>query len=387
MKLIHIGDLHIGRSIGDFDLIEDQEYILKQILGIAKQRKADAVLVAGDVYDRAVPGEAAVRLFDSFLNELAEEGLQAFIISGNHDSDERMNYGSALFKSSGIYIAARYEGELSHISVDDEYGRVNIYLMPFVKASQVKHFFKDEEIKNYDDAVRVVLKNANINPAERNVLVAHQFVTSQTDNPILSGSEGFAAQSVGLVEKISAESFSAFDYVALGHIHSAQQVGRSEVRYSGSPLKYSLSEAGHKKSVPIITLGEKGDVQVELVPLQPKRDLRHIRGRMEQLLAKENIISPNDFIYATLTDEDVINDAMGIFRQYYPNTIRIEYDNSHTRKLQEVEAPQSAQEKPFGELISEFYRQMYGCDISDEEMKLMREVAKEVGIDTGEDEI
>ncbi|MCD8119952.1 MAG: exonuclease SbcCD subunit D [Lachnospiraceae bacterium] len=533
MKFLHIGDLHLGRSIGEFDLIEDQKYILDQILDIARQRAVDAVLIAGDVYDKSIPSEAAVRLLDYFIRRLVGERLPAFLISGNHDSDERMNFGSSLFRANGIYIAAKYEGELLHLrakkgetglevscveddspemsgsekiegeveknrdaehetaenemdenraaesettenemdenrvaesktaenegietdtfetkneekgtsgnranrataDADEDGEEVNIYLMPFIKASQVRHFLPEEGIENYEDAVRAVLKHAGVDPARKNVLVAHQFVAGSacaqkddgdrireisvdgeqiilkekgagSDNskkaerekkgeksytdPILSGSEGIATQNVGLVEKIGADCFDAFDYVALGHIHSPQAVGREEVRYSGSPLKYSLSEANHVKSVPIVTLGKKGEVQVELVPLRPLRDLRHIRGRMEQLLAKENITAPDDFMYVTLTDEDVIDEAMGIFQQYYPNTIRIEYDNSHTKELQETEAAYVTPDVSFDDLIAGFYRQIYGCDISAEERKLMRETAREAGLEIGEDEI
>lgn len=380
MKFLHIGDIHIGKSIGGFDLIEDQIYILDQILDIAGQEKVDAVLVAGDVYDKSVPGESAVKLFDYFLCRLAEKRVRTFIISGNHDSDERMNFGSSLFQASNIFISAKYEGRLCRQTMEDAEGTVNIYLMPFVKASQVRHFFPDEEIATYDDAVRAVLKNSGIDPGERNLLVAHQFVAGKTEEPRLGGSESVSTQKVGLVEKIGWDCFEDFDYVALGHIHSPQAVGRNEIRYAGSPLKYSRSEAGDDKSVTIVELGKKGEVSVEQRPLRPLRDLRHIKGRLNQLLAGENISAPEDFIYATLTDENVIENAMGIFQQYYPNTVGIEYDNSHTKEIRQTDISQVHEDRTFDGILSEFYEWIYGCGISEDEQRLMKEIAEEAGI-------
>lgn len=380
MKFIHLGDLHIGKSIGEFDLIEDQKYILDQILDIAGKNDVNYILIAGDVYDKSVPSEAAVKLFDYFICRLADKGIKTFIITGNHDSDERMNFGSSLFAARDIYISAKYEGKLFKKEVEDSDGKVNLYLMPFIKASQVRHFYPDEKIENYDDAVRVVLDRSNINPEERNILVAHQFVVGKSADPQLGGSESVSTQTVGLVEKIGADCFKDFDYVALGHIHSPQSVGREEIRYAGSPLKYSLSEATNNKFVTIVNLGKKGDVDIRLEALHPMRDLRHIKGRMQQLLKKENIVSPEDFIYVTLTDEEMTGNAMGILQQYYPNTIRIEYDNSHTKEIQQTDITQITENKTFGEMISDFYRLVYGCEISEEELVLMNKIAGEAGV-------
>lgn len=380
MKFLHLGDLHLGKSLGDFDLIRDQRYALEQVLKIVQEQKADAVLIAGDVYDKAVPSEAATRLLDWFLSALAEMNIQVFMISGNHDSDERLNYGSSLFEENEIYISAVFDGTLYGRKVTDADGEVCVWMLPFVKASQVRHFYPDEKIESYEDAVRVILAHADIDSSQRNVLVAHQFVAGSGADPELAGSEGVAVQSVGLVEKIGADCFDAFDYVALGHIHSPQMVGRETVRYSGSLLKYSLSEAMNTKSVPVITLGAKGDVKVEMIPLYPMRDLRHIRGPMKKLLSPENVESPGDFIYVTLTDEDIINDAMQIFQQVYPNTVKIDFDNSHTRQIEHVDLSEIGNHRSFSELISDFYMQMYGSAISDEEMEIMRQAAKEAGV-------
>lgn len=380
MKLLHLGDLHIGKSVNDYSMIEDQRYILQEVLAIADEREVDGILIAGDVYDKSVPSEEAVRLFDCFLCQLAERKIKAFIISGNHDSDERLHFGSTLFASNDIYISSKYEGKLYRQRMEDGHGAVNIYLLPFVKASQVKHFFPEKEIDSYDRAVRTVIENEDIDHRERNILVAHQFVAGKSGEVELGGSENAAVQNVGTVEKIGADCFDVFDYVALGHIHSPQRVAGDRVRYSGSPLKYSLSEINNEKSVPLITLGGKGGVEVELVPLKPLRDMRHLKGKMEQILDREHIVSPEDYIYVTLTDESPIPDAMAVIRQYYPNAMKIDYENSHTREVENLDVTRAAREKSFREMISDFYQMMYGQDISQEEMEIMMEVAGEAGV-------
>lgn len=380
MKLIHLGDLHLGKTLGEFHLLEDQKFILDQILQTARERAVDAVLIAGDVYDKAVPSEGAVAVFDSFLSELAKLRVRTFVISGNHDSEERLNFGSRLFASNGLYISAKYNGTLYRQECEDEHGKVNVYLLPFVKASQVKRFFPEEKIDSYDKAVRAALARADIDQTERNILVAHQFVAGKGEEPQPGGSESAAVLNVGLVEKVGADCFQAFDYVALGHIHSPQRVGREEIRYCGSPLKYSLSEARNEKSFPFVTLGEKGEVLVELVKLSPRRDVRHIKGKLEQLLDEKTITDPDDFIYATLTEEDPIDDAMGIFRQYYPNTVRIDYDNAHSRAMGQVDFSRITEDRSFSELFSEFYQYVYGCEMDAEELCVMNEIAREAGV-------
>ncbi len=380
MKLLHLGDLHIGKSVNDYSMIEDQRYILDQILEIGVEREIDGILIAGDVYDKSVPSEEAVRVFDRFLCQMAERKMKAFIISGNHDSDERLHFGSGLFASHDIYIASKYEGALSRQTVEDEHGRVNIYLLPFVKASQVRHFFPEQEIDSYDKAVRTVIEREDIDVRERNILVAHQFVAGRSGEVELAGSENAAVQHVGAVEKIGADCFDAFDYVALGHIHSPQKVAGDRVRYSGSPLKYSLSEICNEKSVPVIALGKKGEVAVDLVPLKPFRDMRQIKGKMEQILQKEHILSPEDYIYVTLTDEVPISHAMAIIRQHYPNAMKVDYENSRTREREDLDLTRVAGEKSFQKMMGDFYQMMYGEEISGEEEKIMMEVAGEAGV-------
>ena len=377
---LHLGDLHLGKSLFDFDLTDDQKYILDRILEIADKEAVDGLLVAGDVFDKSIPSEAATNLLDHFLNELSKRNIKVFMVSGNHDSDDRLNYGSSLFESNNIFISAVFDGKLHKQSVSAGAVDVDIYMLPFVKASQVRHFYPDEVIGSYDDAVRIVLKNTPLDKTHKNILVAHQFVAGTDEDPALGGSESIGTRSVGLVEKIGYDCFDDFDYVALGHIHSPQRIGRDEVRYSGSPLKYSLSEVNNEKSVPLIKISEEGKVKIELIPLKPKRDMRHLKGTMKELLDKKNIKAPEDFIYATLTDEDVVNDTMGIFRQTYPNTVKIDYDNSHTREIEQVDISRIAENRSFPDLIGDFYKQMYGCEISEEEMNVMRAAAREAGV-------
>ena len=379
MKIMHLGDLHIGKSLGDFDLYEDQKYILEQILNLIKEKSVDVLLIAGDVYDKAIPGEKSVQLLDYFLKRLVETGIKTYMISGNHDSDERLNFGSSLFESNNIYINSKFNGILKKYSLYDEFGELNIYLLPFVKASQVQHFFPEEKIDSYDMAVRTIIKHSDFDACKRNILVAHQFVAGKED-PEIAGSEGLSVHNVGMVEKIGYGSLAEFDYVALGHIHSPQAVGLKHIRYCGSPIKYSLSEVNNNKSVPIITFKDKGEVLVEFAPLLPMRDIRHLKGNIKNLLDKKNISMENDFIYATLTNEDIVNDAMGIFREYYPNTVKIDYDNSHTKEIENVDITRITQNKTFDELIKDFYMQMYSCDMGEEELEIMKWAAKEAGV-------
>ncbi len=382
MKCMHLGDIHLGKTLFEYDLCEDQAYILKEIISLALSEKVDAVLIAGDVYDRANPGDGAMNLLSAFLEEFAAKKIPVYLISGNHDSDDKINYASRLLESLGIHIYSVFDGTLHKHVLEDADGIVNVYLLPFIKASQVRSFYPEEEIDTYEDAVRVVIEKANIDTTQRNILVAHQFVAgrSESEAPKLSGSESPAVKNVGNVERIGYDLFDAFDYVALGHIHSPQKIGRETIRYAGSPLKYSLSESMDAKSVPIVTLGGDVEVSIQLCPLTPLRDLRHITGRKEALLRKENIVDADDYMYVTLTDEEIIDDAIGIFRQYYPNTIRVDYDNRHTSISDEVLMDEWTDHPSFTSLIQDFYQQMYGLEISEEELSIMKEAAREAGV-------
>ncbi|MCR4612040.1 MAG: exonuclease SbcCD subunit D [Lachnospiraceae bacterium] len=380
MKIMHISDLHIGKSLRGFDLIEDQKYILNQIVEMTEEESVDAILIAGDVYDKSIPSEAATNLLDSFLSQLSEKKKSVYMISGNHDSEYRLNYGKSFFEKNNVYISAVYNGKIEKYVINDDDVEVNIYLLPFVKASQVKHFFPDSKIETYEDAVRVTIENTDIDETKKNILVAHQYVIGDSIDPIMGGSESMGTQYVGTVERIGYDVFDKFDYVALGHIHSSQGIGRDEVRYAGTPLKYSLKEIDNEKSVTLITIDDNPGVKIEMVPLKPIRDMRHIKGELEDLLKESNVHDVNDYIYVTITNEEIIDDAMGIFQQIYPNTVEINYENSHTQEVEQVDISQISTERPFNELIEDFYKTIYGCDISKEEMDVMEEVAREAGV-------
>lgn len=352
MKLFHLSDLHIGKRVNEFSMIEDQKYILTQILYAADQEKPDGILISGDVYDRTIPTAEAVQVFDAFLTRLSEQKIPAFIISGNHDSAERLAFGSSLMGKSGIYFSKVYDGTVEKIPMQDAYGTVWIYLLPFLRPSTIRHALPEraEEVQSAADAVRIALEQTKIDEKERNVLLAHQFVTGEKrcDAEELQ---------VGDVDQIPAELFTSFEYVALGHIHSPQKVGRETVRYCGAPLKYSFSEAGQEKSITVVELKEKGSVDLRTIPLKPLHDLRKIRGTYLEVTAKSFYENRDceDYLQVTLTDEEDVPDGMAKLRTIYPNLMRLEYDNKRTRSNAEVRAAERVEEKSELELFQEFY--------------------------------
>jgi len=379
MKLLHLGDIHLGKSVNEFSMIEDQRYILDKILEMIDIHSVDAVLVAGDVYDRSVPSEEAVKLLDYFLTELVKRETFVFMISGNHDSDERLQFARELLRAKNVFIAGRYDGEVECVKMEDEHGTLNVWLLPYVKASRVAHFYPEADTSTYDAAFRTAISDCDMSEEERNVILVHQFVTGKSEEPVLAGSES-ASVSVGTVDKIGYDCFDKFDYVAMGHIHSCQAVGRETCRYAGSPLKYSLNqkEIQSQKTVPIVTLEEKGNVKVELLPLIPLREVRHLRGTLKDLLA--NAVDVDDYIYATLTDETTQFDAMIRLQEVYPNVMKMDYDNATTRIAQEGFECGDTEEKTFEELMSEFYEWMNGSSPSEDEWNILNEVAKEAGV-------
>ena len=352
MKLFHLSDLHIGKRVNEFSMIEDQKYILTQILYAADQEKPDGILISGDVYDRTIPTAEAVQVFDAFLTRLSEQKIPAFIISGNHDSAERLAFGSSLMGKSGIYFSKVYDGTVEKIPMQDAYGTVWIYLLPFLRPSTIRHALPEraEEVRSAADAVRIALEQTKIDEKERNVLLAHQFVT---------GAKRCDAEElqVGDVDQIPAELFASFEYVALGHIHSQQKVGRETVRYCGAPLKYSFSEAGQEKSITVVELKEKSSVDLRTIPLKPLHDLRKIRGTYLEVTAKSFYENRDceDYLQVTLTDEEDVPDGMAKLRTIYPNLMRLEYDNKRTRSNAEVRAAERVEEKSELELFQEFY--------------------------------
>lgn len=350
MKLIHLSDLHIGKRVNEISMIEDQAYILQQILGIIDNENADAVLIAGDVYDKSVPSAEAVTLFDDFLCQLARRSLPVLIISGNHDSPERLAFGNRLLENSGIHISPVYNGEITPITLADRHGEVLFWLLPFVKPAHVRRYYPDEGIDSYTDAIRVAVEKMDIDKAARNVLLTHQFVTGAAT----CESEEI---SVGGTDNVDASVFADFDYVALGHIHGPQNIGSECVRYCGTPLKYSFSEANHKKSVTVVELGEKGDLRIRTIPLSPRHDLREIRGTYQDLTAKCNYngTAVDDYLHIILTDEEDVPEAMNRLRVIYPNLMKLTYDNARTRSNNLIDAVEDLQRKSPLDLLGELY--------------------------------
>lgn len=373
MKFVHLSDLHIGKRVNEFSMAEDQEYILGQILSVMDAEKPDGVLIAGDVYDKSVPATEAVTLFDEFLVGLSRRGVKTFVISGNHDSAERLAFGGRLMRSHGVYLAPAYAGRAESVVMRDEYGEAEVFLLPFVKPSHVKRYFPDEPIDSYTDALRVAVSAIPLDGTRRNILVTHQFVTGASR----SESEEI---SVGGSDNVDAGVFDAFDYVALGHIHRPQTIGRETLRYCGTPLKYSFSEAGQEKSVTVVELGSKGDVRVRTVPLKPLRDMREIRGFFDELTsaAYYSALPRQDYYRITLTDEEDIPDAVTRLRAIYPNVMRLDYDNARTRAGIDFSAAEAVEKKTPLELFREFYVRQNGRAMDEEQEKYLAALMAEI---------
>lgn len=373
MKFFHLSDLHLGKRVNAFSMLEDQNYILQQILSLADTEHPDAVVIAGDVYDKSVPSGEAVQLFDWFLCQLAQRMLPTFIISGNHDSPERLSFGGRLMESSGIYLSPIYNGTVAPIALSDSYGPINFYLLPFVKPAHVRRFFPDAEIETYTDALACAVNAMEINPSERNVLVTHQFVTgaSRSDSEELS---------VGGSDNVDASVFDSFDYVALGHIHGPQNISAERIRYCGTPLKYSFSEASHHKSVTVVELGAKGELAVHTLPLTPLHDLRELRGTYNELTYKPNWVNTNtqDYLHITLTDEEDVPDAMAKLRIVYPNLMKLDYDNLRTRTQLQLEAIGDIEKIHPMELFEQFYAQQNNQPLSAQQAQLVQSLIGEI---------
>lgn len=352
MKFLHLADLHLGKRVNGFSMLEDQAHILRQILAILDDEQPDGVLIAGDVYDKSVPSVEAVGLLDGFLTELRARGVPVLLISGNHDSPERLAFGGRVMDSCGIHISPVYDGALAPVTLHDEFGPVHVWLLPFVKPAHVRRWFPDADIESYTDAVAEAVAHMDIDTAARNVLVTHQFVTGGAR----SGSEEL---SVGGTDNVDSGVFAPFDYVALGHLHGAQHIGRETIRYAGSPLKYSFSEARQHKSVTVVTLGEKGDVQVRTVALTPLRELREIRGSYDELTARsfyEHTTYRSDYLHLILTDEQDVFDAMSRLRTIYPYLMTLDYDNARTRAAGGMSVPAETEQRTPPELFEALYQ-------------------------------
>lgn len=382
MRLLHISDLHIGKRVNEFSMLEDQKYILRQILTIADNQQVDGVLIAGDIYDKPVPSAEAVQVFDWFLTELADRGKQVYAVSGNHDSAERIAFGAQLMSGRGVYVSPVYRGETVMFTVQDSYGELCLYLLPFIKPAVVRHALEgapDMEGRalpeSYQDAVALAVERMHVDCGRRNILIAHQFVTG-------AGRCDSEEVSVGGLDNVDADVFDAFDYVALGHIHSPQFLKRETVRYCGTPLKYSFSEAEQEKSVTVVELREKGDVAISTVPLVPLHDLRRIRGTYLEVTALSfyQNTDTEDYVQITLTDEEDIPDGLQKLRIIYPNLMRLEYDNSRTRQSRVIERAEEIEQKSELELFAEFYELQNNQAMSDEQAAFAAQLIEECKI-------
>lgn len=374
MKFIHLSDLHLGKRVNEFSMLEDQEYILTKIINIIDDQKPDGVIIAGDVYDKSVPSAEAVELFDDFLVKLSNRNLKVFVISGNHDSAERIAFGGRLMDKSGIYMSPVYDGKIEPITVADNFGDVNIYMLPFVKPANVRRFYPESEISSYTDAIKTIIDDMSIDESKRNVLITHQFVTgaSRTESEDIS---------VGGTDNVDASVFEKFDYVALGHIHRSQKCTSDYIRYSGTPLKYSFSEANDKKEVVILDIKGKGTIELSFVPLVPKRDMVEIKGKYDELTLKsfyENTSYIEDYMHITLTDEDDIPDVLTKLRVIYKNIMKLDYDNQRTRHSVEINGADNVERKSPFEHFGEFYEMQNGQALSEEQSEFMTEIIEQI---------
>lgn len=374
---MHLADLHLGKRVNGFSMMEDQEYILNRILEIMEEEQPDGLLIAGDVYDKTIPPAEAVRRMDDFLTAVAAKHVSVFLISGNHDSAERVAFGHQLMQGSGIWISPVYDGTIRHHTLEDRWGEVNIYLIPFLRPSVVRSFFPDVEIEDYTDALRTIIEDLQVDTSRRNVVLAHQFVTAAGALPETCDSEQL---SVGGLDRVDGSVFSPFDYTALGHLHGPQRVGSETIRYAGSPLKYSFSELHQKKSVTVAELREKGETEIRQIPLQPRREMIELRGTFEEILeeARKKGEPQTDYYHMILTDETDVVDALSRLREYYPNIMLLDYDNRRTRSQKEVEQLDRVEERTPGELFAALYEQQNGQEMDSDRKEYLDGLIREI---------
>lgn len=379
MKFIHLSDLHLGKRVNEFSMLDEQTAILQQILTIIDTESPDGVLIAGDIYDKSIPPAEAVQLFDRFLVELVQRRLQVFVISGNHDSPERIAFGGRIMDASGIHLSPVYNGSVEPITMEDEHGKVNVYLLPFIKPAHVRRFYEEEDIVSYTDAVRVAVTAMDLNSEHRNVLVTHQFVTgaSTCDSEELS---------VGGSDNVDASVFADFDYVALGHIHGAQNCGSEKIRYCGTPLKYSFSEVNHQKSVTVAELGAKGELSLRTIDLVPLHDMSEIKGSFAELTDPTYYVGNpvvEHYLRIILTDEDSIPDAVSRLRIIYMNLMHLDYDNRRTRMSSEITTATDAERKTAYQLFAEFFEDRNKVPMSVEQSEYMKKLIEEIEEELG----
>lgn len=374
MKIMHLSDLHLGKRVNEFSMLEDQIYILNEIINIIDEQKPKVIILAGDIYDKPIPPAEAVEIFDDFLYKLSKRNLYVFIISGNHDSAERIAFGSRLFDKSGIYLSPVYNGKILPIPVDDECGDINFYMLPFIKPVHVRRFFPDAEVYTYTDALSTVISDMHIDTAKKNILITHQFVTgsSRTESEDVS---------VGGSDNVDADIFKDFDYVALGHIHRSQCCDSEYIRYCGTPLKYSFSESKDIKSITMLDIKEKGNIKLDFIPLTPLRDMVEIKGSYNELMLKsfyENTSLTDDYVHITLTDEEDIPDVITKLRVVYKNIMKLDYDNQRTKKSSEINPINDMDSKSPLELFDTFYELQNGKHLSDTQRVFLKNIIEEI---------
>ena len=381
MNFFHVSDLHIGKKLCGKSLAEDQRHILGEIISMAAQPDIDAVLIAGDLYDKCQPGGEAVEMADGFLTALSRLKKPAFIVSGNHDSAEQVAYCGGILASADVHVSPAFSGAPARHVLRDELGEVHLYLLPFVRPSQVRRAFPQRaaQIKSYADALRAVVEEIHPDASARNVLVAHQFVVGGGAEMTLTDSE---ERMVGGVDAVPAEIFAEFDYVALGHLHTPQRAGSERVRYAGSPLKYSLSEENQKKAALKVCLGAKGaPLQIECLPYHPLRDVKSLRGDLAQLTAVDAV--DMDYVFVTLTDELPPLDPVGSLLQSYPNFVQLRVENSRSGEKTEVIAERVEEKNPLEHFVDFFTAQNNGQSPSERQMQIMRQIIEEAEVKIG----
>lgn len=378
MKFMHLSDLHIGKRVNEFSMQADQEYILQEILEVAKAEQVEGIIIAGDIYDKALPSTEAVDIFDEFLTKIVYLQIPVFIISGNHDSPERLEFGSRIMTSNQVYIAGTYDGEIKKITKHDGYGAINLYLLPYIKPIIVNRKL-GVQTTSYEECMRCVLETISVEKKERNILIAHQYITAAGISPELSDSESL---SLGGLDNIDVQVFADFDYVALGHIHGPQQVGRPTVRYSGSPLKYSFSECRHKKSVTIVDLQEKTVIDIKQIPLRAKRDMQELKCSLAELQSGDTLkkVPKDSYVHITLTDEQEILDGISKVRAIYPNVMLLDFDNQRNRESNTADnlTDQDLKEKTPLQLFAEFFYSQNNQALTENQKKILTDLVSEL---------
>lgn len=375
MKLFHLSDLHLGKRVYAFSMLQDQRYVLEQVCALAEKHQLDGILLSGDLYDKPIPPVEAVQLLDEFLTKMQQMGIAVYAISGNHDSAGRVDFGSRILQQQNLHICGAFDGKLYHVSKEDAFGEIHFYLLPFLKPATVSAFREGGESLTYAEAVKWALETVDVDTTKRNVLLAHQFVTWK-GTAEESDSE---TKTLGGVDEMDASLFFDFDYVALGHLHSPQRIGRDTIRYGGSPLKYSFSELRQKKGVTLVEIQEKGNITTEFLPLEPLHPLREIKGTLADLLeAAEEAGGSEDYVRAILTDEGAVYDPVGRLRVYYPNLMTLEMAQRGER--QEDFSLRLDQEQLSGPaLFAGFFEKQNDREMSEAQKALVEKIWQDLG--------